>query len=114
MTLEVLNGPVIAAGESLSDPLDCTGGNLVRITMPVDWTAAVLSFQASSDGVFFNDLFFSDGREIVFEVIPGTAVLVPVDTSAALAFIKFRSGTRENPIAQLAQRDFAVAIDRLI
>ena len=111
MTLKVLNGPTIAAGESLSDAVDCSGGQLVRITMPADWNDAVLTFQFSTDGVFFNDMFGLDGYEVgVPEVVPGSGVILPGDVGRAIAFIKFRSGTRGNPVAQDEDRVFAVTI----
>jgi hypothetical protein len=50
MPLQVLNGPFIRAGQSLSEGLDCSAGEIVRITMPGDWTPAALSFQFSTDG----------------------------------------------------------------
>jgi hypothetical protein len=113
MALTVVNGPIIAAGESLSDGIDCTVGTLVRITMPASWTPANLTFQLSSDGAFFNDLFDADGREITMVVTPGAAVvLTDMDWTgkAAIAHLKFRSGTRAYPVLQDEQREFAVAI----
>lgn len=109
--LQVLEGPVIAADESLSEPIDCTAGQLVRITMPEGWTPAALTFQISTDGLFFNDLFGFDGYEVAIdEVVPGSAVLIPENVGRAIAFIKFRSGTRGNPVPQEAGRLFAVAL----
>ena len=55
--LQVLEGPKIEAGESLSDGVDCSAGQLVRITMPYTWTPAPITFQFSTDGVFYNDMF---------------------------------------------------------
>ena len=113
MPLQVLEGPVIAAGAYLSDGLDCTAGEIVRLTMPAQWTGANLSFQISSDGYGYNDLHTIDGREIVIPVVPGSAVVVaPLsDYLRAVAFLKVRSGTRDFPVIQAAQRDFAVAIE---
>jgi hypothetical protein len=113
MTLQVLNGPFIQAGESLSDAVDCSAGELVRLTMPGAWTdSAPLTFQISTDGVFYNDLFTLDGHELTLPVVvPGAAVLVSHDVGRAIAFIKFRSGTRAAPVAQQDLREFAVAID---
>jgi hypothetical protein len=113
MTLQVLNGPFIQAGESLSDAVDCSAGELVRFTMPGAWSdAAPLTFQISTDGVFYNDLFTLDGHELTLPVVvPGAAVLVSHDVGRAIAFIKFRSGTRAAPVPQQELREFAVAID---
>lgn len=114
MALIVLNGPIIAAGQSLSDGLDCTDGDIVRITMPSTWTGANLTFQISSDGAGYNDLYRADGTEVVIPVVPGTAVVVAGlgDILKAFAWLKVRSGTRQFPVVQAAQRDFAVAIIR--
>jgi hypothetical protein len=113
MSLQVLNGPFIQAGESLSDAVDCSAGELVRLTMPGAWSdAAPLTFQISTDGVFYNDLFTLDGHELTLPVVvPGAAVLVSHDVGRAIAFIKFRSGTRAAPVPQQELREFAVAID---
>src|SRR6478609_5298399 len=60
MGLTIVDGPTIAAGESLSDGADCTGGSIVRVTIPQEYTPANLTFQASSDGSFYNDLYDAD------------------------------------------------------
>jgi hypothetical protein len=113
MALQVLNGPIIAAGEALSDGLDCRAGQIVRLTMPAGWTPANLSFQISTDGQGYNDLVSFDGQEVVMPVVPGSAVVVaPLDQYLrAVAFLKIRSGSRTRPVVQEAQRDFAVAIE---
>jgi hypothetical protein len=113
MTLEVLNGPIIQAGESLSDALDCTGGTIVRITMPGQWTPANLTFQISSDGELFNDLVDRQGDDIMVVVVPGSALVVAQfgDFLKAVAFLKVRSGTRSNPVVQQELREFAIAIE---
>ena len=112
MPLQVLNGPTIAAGDSLSDGLDCTSGRIVRLTMPADWTPANVSFQISSDGVFYNDVINTSGQEIMMPVVAGSAVLVASlgDNLDGVAFLKIRSGSRSHPVIQAAQRAFAVAV----
>jgi hypothetical protein len=113
MPLQVLNGPVIQPGQSLSDGLDCTAGAIVRLTMPAAWSGGNLSFQISSDGQGYNDLVGMDGKEIVIPVVPGSAVVVaPLsDYLRAVAFLKVRSGTRSFPVIQWDKRDFAIAIE---
>jgi hypothetical protein len=108
--LLVLNGPTIAAGESLSNAVDCSAGLPVRVTMPADWTPAGVSVQISSDGNFFNDCFDHTGHEIVMVVVPGTCVTIPEEWGRLMGFIKFRSGGRDNPVVQEAQRDFSIAM----
>jgi hypothetical protein len=111
MALIVRNGPFIQADESLSDVIDCRDGRLVRITMPGNWTSAPLTFQVSTDGIYYNDLFDWAAKEIKFEVVPGAGVVLPPDLTFSLAYLKFRSGTRDNPIEQKELREFAVALD---
>ena len=117
--LVVLNGPRINAGESLSDGVDCSGGKIVRITMPPEWTGAPLSFQISTDGAFYNDLYhlqLTPGAYIAFEVVVpsspgGIAIVLPEEFGHAASFLKIRSGTRGSPVDQEEDRDFAVAIE---
>jgi hypothetical protein len=111
MTLTVLNGPVIQAGESLSDSVDCTGGTIVRITMPPAWGIGNITFQISTDGLFFNDLFDQDGKEFTMVVVTGAAVPIIWDgITRCAAHLKIRSGSRSHPIVQDEKRDFAVAL----
>ena len=70
MPLTIVDGPTIAAGESLSDGADCSAGTIVRITVPQEFTPANLTFQVSSDGNFYNDLFNSNGEEITVVAKP--------------------------------------------
>ena len=50
MALPFLDGPVIRAGQSLSEPMDCAGWWILRLVMPDDWDRAPLTFQVSPDG----------------------------------------------------------------
>ena len=112
MALQVLNGPIIEAGESLSAPMDVSMGELVRITMPPEWNNAELTFQFSSDGVTFNDMFHLNGFEVeISKVVPDVAVIIPAHVGRAIGYIKFRSGSRAKPIPQEATRNFRMTID---
>ena len=113
MSLQVINGPIIAAGKSLSEGIDCTGGNIVRLTMPAGWDNANITFAISSDGAGYNDLFGVDGNEVTLAVTKGAAVVLAQfgDYLKAIAFPKIRSGTRSHPVVQTQQRDFAIAIE---
>jgi hypothetical protein len=109
--LQVLNGPTIEAGESLSDAIDCCAGQLVSITIPEEWDKAQLTFQFSSDGETFSDLYQFDGFAATIKtVVEGSTVVVPADVGRATAFVKFRSGTSGNPVAQSERREFSVSI----
>ena len=110
--LHVISGPIIAAGETISDGVDVSAGELVRVTMPADWTEAALSFQFSSDGVTYNDMFYIDGFEVQIPVVvPNAAVIIGAHVGRAIGFIKFRSGLRNHPIAQQETRQFKMTID---
>ena len=108
--LTVLNGPIIAAGESVSAIVECTCGLPVRITMPAQWTSANQTFQISTEGLYYNDLFDKDGDEILIAVVPGAGMTIPEEYGRVFAFMKFRSGTAKNPVVQETQRDFSVAL----
>jgi hypothetical protein len=111
MPLTVLNGPIISAGESLSNAVDCTGGTIVRLTMPATWGIGNITFQISTDGAGFNDLFDQDGKEFTMVVTTGAAIpLVWDGITRCAAHLKIRSGTRSHPIIQEDQRDFAIAL----
>lgn len=115
MPLLDLTGPVIAAGEALSEPLNCSGGVILRITMPGEWNPANLSFQiASQKEGPFSDLFTVEGRELLVPLRTTATVFVQNQTDNSLtsmAWIKFRSGPREAPVRQDAQRVFITTID---
>jgi hypothetical protein len=101
----------IPQGESLTDPIDLTGGQLVRVYMPEEWNHAPLTLRVSSDGVqAYRDVFMGDGQELQFTVVPNAAVLVPDDKGKGLAFVKFRSGTRDQPVLQNTARTFELIL----
>jgi hypothetical protein len=115
--LKVLNGPTIAAGESLSDAIDCSAGQLVAITMPEGWSdgqgnkGASLTFQYSPDGQAYSELCNIDGFAVtVPQVVPGSTVVVSADVGRATAWLKLRSGSAGNPVAQEEARTFALSI----
>jgi hypothetical protein len=113
MALQVLNGPFIQAGESLSDGLDCRAGSIVRLTMPGNWTPANITFQISSDGAMYNDLVDMNANEIMVPIRAGSALVVaPLsDYLKAVAFIKIRSGSSAHPVVQEELREFAIAVE---
>jgi hypothetical protein len=111
MPLAIVDGPTILKDESLSDGVDCSAGTIIRITVPQEFTDANLTFQVSTDGNFYNDLYSSDGQEITIAPEPDTAVIVSEIWTRSIAFIKFRSGTRMHPVAQEVDCKFAIAIE---
>ena len=108
MPLTIINGPIIDAGDSLSAGIDCSAGPIVKITMPGNFVGDTITFQTSSDGIMYNDIFQPDGTELIFRVIAGTGI---IGMRLTTGFVKFRSGTRERPVVQPELREFAVALD---
>ncbi len=111
MPLTIVDGPTIAAGESLSDGADCSSGGIVRITVPQEFTPANLTFQVSSDGNFYNDLFNAHGEEITIVAKPNSGIVVHEHWTRSIAFIKFRSGSRSHPVEQKVDCRFAIAVE---
>jgi hypothetical protein len=113
MALTIVDGPTIPLGQSLSEGVDCSAGDIIRITVPQEFTPSLLTFQVSSDGNLFNDLFTSRGEEVTVTAKPNTGIVIAADIwGHAINFIKFRSGTRDHPVPQ-AYDDckFAIAIE---
>jgi hypothetical protein len=111
MAITIVDGPTIRAGESLSDGVDCSAGTIVRITVPQEYTSANLTFQVSSDGGFYNDLYTADGEEITITAKPDTGIVVHEVWTRSINFIKLRSGTREHPVKQKGDCKFAIAVE---
>src|SRR4051794_8981400 len=110
MPLQVLDGPLIRAGESLSDGIDCSAGDIVRITFPQEFTDANVTFQVSSDGNFYNDFYDAEGDEITVAAVPNSGCFIDEKWGRAVGWLKIRSGTRDNPVEQTADCRLAVAI----
>jgi hypothetical protein len=102
----------IPAGQSISGGVDCTEGYLARIQMPPVWTPANISFQISDDNINYFDLIdHSNGLEAQVAVIPGTARMFQSDLWArGIGWWKIRSGSRDGPIVQTADRVFTVTL----
>jgi hypothetical protein len=112
MTLQIVDGPTILANESLSDGADCSAGDIVRLTIPQEFTDANLTFQISSDGNFYNDLYDVRGNEVTIPVKPDSAVVIQGEVwGRAINYLKIRSGTRAHPVKQEVDCKLAIAID---
>jgi hypothetical protein len=112
MALTIVDGPTIKQGESLSEGVDCSAGTIVRITVPQEFTPANLTFQVSSNGDLYNDLFSSNGTEVTLVAKPNTGIVVPEAWTKSINFIKFRSGSRDHPVKQTKDDcKFAIAVE---
>lgn len=71
-----------------------------------------MTFQISTDGNGYNDLFFANGEEVTMVCHAGGTVVIEEGRWAhAINFLKIRSGTRDHPYEQPERREFAVAIE---
>jgi hypothetical protein len=111
MTLQVLDGPTIPAGESLSDGIDCSAGQIVRITVPQEYTEGNLTFQVSSNGDLYNDLYDDDGDEITITANPDSTIVIAKPWVRSVGWLKLRSGSRDHAVKQREDCKFAIAID---
>jgi hypothetical protein len=112
MSLTIVDGPTIMRGESLSDGVDCSAGTIVRITVPQEFTPANLTFQVSSNGDLYNDLHNSDGSVVTLVAKPDSTIIVGEHWTRSIAFIKFRSGSRDHPVKQTKDDcKFAIAVE---
>jgi hypothetical protein len=112
MPLAIVDGPTVKLGESLSDGADCSGGNIVRITVPQEMSPANLTFQISSDGNLYNDLFTADGTEVTVVAHPSSGIVVSEYWTKSINFIKFRLGSRSHPVVQQnVDCKFAIAVE---
>ena len=109
MPVTIINGPIIAAGEYLSAGVDCSAGRIIRITTPAQWTNANISFLVSSDGNGYESLYEADGTEVVIPCGPSRAISISLAWPEAV-FLKIRSGRRDYPVLQEAQREFSIAL----
>lgn len=115
MTLAVISGVTILAGDSLSNAVDIGArGDIVRIVMPDPWGGGNLTFQISDDGVNYYDLHDASGAEITIPVRPGAIVPIGNITgqTASIEWFKIRAGSSAFPVVQDADRAFAVTVDR--
>jgi hypothetical protein len=110
MPFEIIDGPTIARGESLSDGVDCSAGQIVRITVPQEFTEANLTFQVSSNGDLYNDLYDDGGEEITITATPDTTIFVEGLWVRSVGFLKLRSGSRDHAVEQREDCKFAIAI----
>lgn len=97
----------IANGASLSGEVDLEGQAIQAIQMPAAWTAASLTFTASSaSGGTFDPVHDDGGTEVT--ITAAAARMIGLDAIAreldGLRFIKVRSGTTATPVNQGAER----------
>lgn len=112
MAITTITGPTIAAGQSLSDAVDCSAGQVVRFNTPTSgWNSAHLTFQVSTDGNMFDDLYKGGKEVLVPNLGPGRAIFIDPGDWPSLVFLKFRSGRSGFPVVQEAERKFSCVVE---
>jgi hypothetical protein len=99
----------IANGESLSGAVDLGGRKLVAIDMPAAWTAASLTFQASPDGVTYDDLY-DGGTERALTVAASRYLAQNIGDWVGVRWLKIRSGTSGTPVNQGGARTLTLVV----
>ncbi len=103
---------VIASGGNLSASVDIGPGVVLSgIQMPAAWTAAVLTFQVSADGVTYGNKFDAFGTEYQVASASATAgqfISLPPSDFVNERYIKVRSGTSGATVAQTPARTFVL------
>lgn len=94
----------IEAGQAVSGAFDLAGTRIAAVIMPASWTAANLSFQASTDeaGTYI-DCYSSEGDELT-AVVAASRVVCDFTGIEGLGWVRFRSGTTGSPVNQAAAR----------
>ena len=100
--LEVMTAS-IDNGASLSGAVDLGGRKLAAIDMPAAWTAANITFQASADGITYDDLY-DNSTERSLTVAASRYLMQNIGDWVGLRYLKIRSGTSGTPVNQGASR----------
>jgi len=103
----------IRAGESISEAVDCTGGRVLRITIPENYDehdTPVMTFQSSANGVDFFDLVNDQGMQLSITARRSTTIHVGQAWTHALGWIKMRAGSKANAREQSEDVTIMVSI----
>ena len=90
----------IASGTSLSSAVSVRGCSIAALIIPASWTAAVITFQVSMDGVTYYNYYNSSGSEPSITVASSTAVQIDPALLWVFPYIIVRSGTAATPVTQ--------------
>lgn len=106
----------IASGASLTGAIDLEDFNLISIEMPIAWTTANLTLQASKESAGqYKDVYDDAGTEVSITAAGNRFLVIGTVTKAAirgLRFIKLRSGTTGTPVNQDAKREIIVHLKK--
>ena len=90
----------IAASAALSGAVYIGAGRVVGIVTPSGWDAADITFQASVDGVTYNDVYIdSADTEVTIQAAASRHIRLATPL-AGVPWLKVRSGTTGSPVNQ--------------
>ena len=78
--------------------------------MPAGWDAATLTFQASTDGVNWLEIYGTGTQAIAVSVAAGQVIAIDPTAWRGLNYIKVRSGTSSVPVNQTADRILGLVV----
>jgi hypothetical protein len=114
LTLDLESLPAtIANGTSLSPAIAIGAKGFCGIVMPAAWTAAPITFQVSSDGTTWNELFDMAGNPVMVasaSAAAGQTAMVDRDLLRGAVLFKLRSGTVGSPVNQAADRVLGILV----
>jgi hypothetical protein len=103
----------IAASASKSGAAYLGGSDLVGIITPAAWTAAVMTFEASIDGVDYFPLVDRYGTEITFAITAGRHSDIEGGAFLSTPYLKVVSGTAASAVNQEAARPIKLVVRKL-
>jgi hypothetical protein len=103
----------IAAGNTVSDTLDVSGGTLFRIGIPADWTPAAIVLLSSDDGgTTFAPLLDRAGDPVTLPATSNRWInLFGPWVWPTITQLRIQSGMMNAPVPQEADRQITVVLE---
>lgn len=90
----------IASGTALSQGLPFDNYQPVALVLPSAWTAALVTFQTSVDGVTWKNLYNDNGDEVAIQADVDRHVVLSLPDLLGIRYLRMRSGTAATPVSQ--------------
>lgn len=113
MSLTQTTTVAILSGQSLSAPASFGAQTLLRVAVSAGFTGTAITFQTSSDGVTYGDLYDELGAVYTLVVAASRVVFISPGPLVGVGFIKFRSGTPAAPTAQAADTILSCVLQQI-
>jgi hypothetical protein len=92
-------------GTATTGAASSASATFLGVDLPAAWTAAVLTLQASRDGVTWLDVYDRFGAEVTLQAAASRRVVVEPSVVLGVEYLRVRSGTAGAPVNQGADRD---------